>query len=63
MKVKSLSRVQLLATPGTAAYQAPLPVGFFSQEYWSGVSLLRVTCVLICFLGVPEAALQVEGLG
>ena len=25
--------------------------------------MLRVTCALICFLGVPEAALQVEGLG
>ena len=37
VKVKSLSRVQLLATPGTAAYQAPPPVGFSRQEYWNGV--------------------------
>ena len=37
MKVKSLSRVRLLATPWTAAYQAPLPMGFSRQEYWSGV--------------------------
>ena len=36
-KVKSLSRVQLLATPWTAAYQAPPPMGFSRQEYWSGV--------------------------
>ena len=36
MKVKSLSRVQLVATPWTAAYQAPLPMGFSRQEYWSG---------------------------
>ena len=35
MKVKSLSRVRLLATPWTAAYQAPLSVGFSRQEYWS----------------------------
>ena len=28
MKVKSLSRVRLLATPGTAAYQAPPSMGF-----------------------------------
>jgi len=28
MKVKSLSRVQLLATPWTVAYQAPPPMGF-----------------------------------
>ena len=39
MKVKSLSRVRLLATPWTAAYQAPLSMGFFRQEYWSGVPL------------------------
>ena len=37
LKVKSLSRVQLLATPWTAAYQAPLSMGFSRQEYWSGV--------------------------
>ena len=37
VKVKSLSRVQLLATPWTAAYQAPPPMGFSRQEYWSGV--------------------------
>ena len=39
VKVKSLSRVRLLATPWTAAYQAPPPVGFSRQEYWSGVPL------------------------
>ena len=39
VKVKSLSHVRLLATPWTAAYQAPLPMGFSRQEYWSGVSL------------------------
>ena len=39
VKVKSLSHVQLLATPWTAAYQAPLPTGFSRQEYWSGVPL------------------------
>ena len=39
VKVKSLSRVWLLATPGTAAYQAPLSMGFSRQEYWSVVPL------------------------
>ena len=39
MKVKSLSRVRLLATPWTAAYQAPPSMGFSRQEYRSGVSL------------------------
>ena len=28
-----------LATPWTAAYQAPQPMGFSRQEYWSGVPL------------------------
>ena len=35
VKVKSLSRVQLLETPWTAAYQAPPSMGFSRQEYWS----------------------------
>ena len=39
MKAKSLSRVQRLATPLTAAYQAPPSMGFSRQEYWSGVPL------------------------
>ena len=38
-KVKLLSHVQLLATPWTAAYQAPPSMGFSRQEYWSGVPL------------------------
>jgi len=38
-KGKSLSSVWLLATPWTAAYQAPLSMGFSRQEYWSGVPL------------------------
>jgi len=39
MKVKSLSRARLLATPWTAAHQAPLTMGFSRQEYWSGLPL------------------------
>ena len=38
-KVKSLSRVRLFATPGTAAYQVPPSMGFSRQEYWSGLPL------------------------
>ena len=37
--VLSLSRFQLFVTPWTAAYQAPLSMGFSRQEYWSGVPL------------------------
>ena len=51
VKVKLLSRVRLLATPWTAAYQAPLFMGFSSQEYWSGVPLpspnLRLLLLLL----------------
>ena len=39
VKVKSVSRVWLLATPWTAAYQAPPSMGFSRQQYWSGVPL------------------------
>ena len=39
VKVKSLSRVWLLATPWTAAHQAPPSMGFSRQEYGSGVPL------------------------
>ena len=39
VKVKSLSRVQLLVTPWTAAHQAPPSMGFSRQEYWSGLPL------------------------
>ena len=43
---KSLSRVRLLATPWTAAHQAPPSMGFSRQEYWSGVSLPSPICLL-----------------
>ena len=43
MKVKSESEIAqscpALATPWTAAYQAPLSMGFSRQKYWSGVLL------------------------
>ena len=39
VKVKSLSRVRLFATPWTAAYQGPPPMGFSRQDYWSGLPL------------------------
>ena len=47
VKVKYLSRVRLLATPWTAAYQAPLSVGFSRQEYWSGLPLPSPECKLV----------------
>ena len=54
VKVKSLSRVQLLTTAWTEAYQAPPSMGFSRQEYWSGVPspspINRYTFVHIAFL-------------
>ena len=44
VKVKSLSRVRLLATRWTAAYQAPPSMGFSRPEYWSGLSLPSPLC-------------------
>ena len=35
--MKSLLLVWLFATPWTVAYQAPLSMGFYRQEYWSGL--------------------------
>ena len=37
--MKSLSRVQLFATPWNVAHQAPPSMGFSRQEYWSGLPL------------------------
>ena len=39
--MKSLSRVQLLATPWTAAYEAPPSMGFSKQEVleWGAIAL------------------------
>ena len=36
--VQSLSCVWLFVTPWTVAYQAILSLGFFRQEYWSGLA-------------------------
>ena len=49
VKVKSLSHVQLLGTPWTAAYQAPPPMGFSRQEYWSGVPLYVYIYIFLLF--------------
>ena len=49
VKVKMLSHAWLLATPWTAAYQAPLSMGFSRQEYWSGLPLPFPTKVQTTF--------------
>ena len=56
VKVKSLSRVRLLATPWTAAFQAPPPMGFSRQEYWSRVPLLSCVQLFATPWGVARQA-------
>ena len=50
VKVKSLNRIRLFMTPWTAAYQAPLSMGFSRQEYWSGVPLILTKICCCCCL-------------
>ena len=50
--MKSLSRVQLFATPWTVAYQAPPTMGFSRQEYWSGLPFPSPTYISIITLNV-----------
>ena len=58
VKVKLLSSAQLLATPWTAAHQAPPSMGFSRQEYWSGLPLPSP----ITTLNVPKSTqLNIKG--
>ena len=71
VKMKALSHVRLLATPWTAAYQAPPSMGFSRQEYWTGLPLVVLdihnflwsfSCIsymrdLFCFLSVASLLL------
>ena len=52
VKGKSLSPVQLLATPWTTAYQAPLSMGFSRQEYWSWLPLSSPMSTAALFISV-----------
>ena len=61
VKVKSLSHVRLLATPWTAAYQAPPSMGFSKQDYWSGIPLLSPCSshrILVNSCFVPDIVYQ-----
>ena len=54
VKVKSLSSIRLLATPWTAAYQAPPSMEFSRQEYWSGVPLPSLEQMLTRAISIPQ---------
>ena len=63
VKVKSLSGVQLLATPWTAAHQAPPSMGFSRQEYWSGVPLPSPTVIHgVTFIAKTSASWHEDNL-
>ena len=57
VKVKSFSHVRLLATPWTAAYQAPPSTGFSRQEYWSGMPLLSPLMLMIIHIFIHSSVL------
>ena len=54
------SHVQLFATPWTVACQAPLSMGFFRQEYWSGLPF--PTPGALPDLGIEPASLASSAL-
>ena len=68
---QSLSRVRFFATPGTAARQAPLSMGFPRQEDWSGLPFLfqgifptqGSNLCLLCLLHWQMVSLQPSQLG
>ena len=62
VKVKSLSRVQLFATPWTVAYQAPPSMGFSRQEYWSGLPFPSPGDLLNPGIEPGSPALQADAL-
>ena len=65
VKVKSLSRVRLLATPWTAAYQAPPSMGFSRQEYYIWDTVISVDHAMdnvgVCFCETHELLKEKSG--
>ena len=62
VKVKSLSLVWLLATPWTAAHQAPPSMGFSRQECWSGVPLPSPKVQTTTYKKVIEVYCTTQGI-
>ena len=64
-----VSHVQLFAIPWTLAYQAPLSMGFFRQEYWNGLPfpsplsiLPRSHCLPVSTLSLLFTCLCISGV-
>ena len=62
VKVKSLSRVRLFATPWTVAHQASPSMGFSRQKYWSGLLFPSLGDLPEPGIEPRSSALQVDGL-
>ena len=62
VKVKLLSHVQLIATPWTVAYQAPLSMGFSRQKYWSRLPFPSPWDLPNPGIGPGSLALQADAL-
>ena len=62
MKVKLLSHVRLFATSWTVAHQAPPSMGFFRQEYWSGLPFPSPGDLLDPGIEPRSPALQADAL-
>ena len=60
--MKSLSCVQLFATPWTVAYQAPPSMGFSRQEYLSGLTFPSPRDLLDSGIKPLSPALQADAL-
>ena len=59
MKVKSFRRVRLLATPWTAAYQAPPSMGFFQARVleWAAISFSLPFLLLLLYVNYSSTKL------
>ena len=62
-EVKSLTCVWPLATPWTAAYQAPPSMGAFRQEYWSGGAIAFSKTLYSDSTSLKSLSLFYESLG
>ena len=56
--MKSLSNVQLFVIPGTAACQAPLPIGCSRQEYWFDLHVFKLQSQTRLKYGIREYLVQ-----
>ena len=62
VKVTSLSRVRLFATPWTVAYQASPSMGFSRLEFWSGLPFPSPGDLLDPGIEPGSPALQADAL-